>query len=111
MVCVCDRRKSFAIETHKSVVSVFSSVGDKGTLELVCECVCVYFKFVSKVDSVKRNGSKYTIYTSFSSSSSRNFSESLAQCSDLVSNSFCYTLLVFFSVLQEKMVWFCFAAR
>lgn len=41
MVCVCDRRKSFAIETHKSVVSVFSSVGDKGTLELVCECVCV----------------------------------------------------------------------
>lgn len=71
----------------------------------------MYFKFVSKVDSVKRNGSKYTIYTSFSSSSNRNFSESLAQCSDLVSNSFCYTLLFFFSVLQEKMVWFCFAAR
>lgn len=112
MVCVCDRRKSFAIETHKSMVSVFSSVGvcGKGTLELVWVSVCVYFKFVSKVDSVKRNGSKYTIYTScFSSSSSRNFSESLAQCSDLVSNSFCYTLLIFFSVLQEKMMC-CFAA-
>lgn len=67
MVCVCDRRKNFAIETHKSVVSVFSSVGvcGKGTLELVCVWVSVYFKIVSKVDSVKRNGSKYTIYTCF----------------------------------------------
>lgn len=72
---MCDRRKSFAIETHKSVLSVFSSVGvcGKGTLELVCVWVSVYFKFVSKVDSVKQNGSKYTIYTCFSSSSSRNF--------------------------------------
>lgn len=44
MVCVCDRRKSFAIETHKSVVSVFfSSVGvcGKGTLEHVCVSDCV----------------------------------------------------------------------
>lgn len=108
MKCMCMWvivERNFAIQTHKSVVSFFfECAGDKGTLEHLCVWVCVCFSFLKSIPW-KRNGSKYTIYTSLLLltllllllvETFRN--RWLSAPSDLVSNSFAYTLLIFSSV-------------
>lgn len=97
--------RNFAIQTHKSVVSVFSSVRAIKVLWNICVCECVsVFSFLKSIPW-KRNGSKYTIYTSLLLlpllllllvETFRN--RWLSAPSDLVSNSFAYTLLIFSSV-------------
>lgn len=107
MKCMCMWvivERNFAIQTHKSVVSVFSSVRAIKVLWNICVCECVsVFSFLKSIPW-KRNGSKYTIYTSLLLlplllllvETFRN--RWLSAPSDLVSNSFAYTLLIFSSV-------------
>lgn len=117
MKCMCMWvivERNFAIQTHKSVVSVFSSVRAIKVLWNICVCECVsVFSFLKSIPW-KRNGSKYTIYTSLLLlplllllvETFRN--RWLSAPSDLVSNSFAYTLLIFSSVSCRRKVTGCF---
>lgn len=114
MKCMCVWvivERNFAIQTHKSVVSVFSSVRAIKVLWNICVCECVsVFSFLKSIPW-KRNGSKYTIYTSLLLlplllllvETFRN--RWLSAPSDLVSNSFAYTLLIFSSVSCRRKDW------
>lgn len=117
MKCMCMWvivERNFAIQTHKSVVSVFSSVRAIKVLWNICVCECVsVFSFLKSIPW-KRNGSKYTIYTSllllpFLLLLVETFRNRwLSAPSDLVSNSFAYTLLIFSSVSCRRKVTGCF---
>lgn len=113
MKCMCMWvivERNFAIQTHKSVVSVFSSVRAIKVLWNICVWMCVCFSFLKSIPW-KRNGSKYTIYTSllllpFLLLLVETFRNRwLSAPSDLVSNSFAYTLLIFSSVSCRRKDW------